>query len=195
MKRILLPLLMALAAALLVAPAAHAGDVRCTGKIGARSIGNNVVVPKGKTCTLAGTRVDGNVKVRPGARLNARGAKIEGNIQATSARYVLVSRRWNGQRYVRTRVDGDIQLDRGRGSNVRFAVIDGNLQVKQNRSRRQFAVRNRINGDLQAFSNRGGYRIFRNVIDGNLQCKSNKPRPGGGKNKVSGNKENQCRRL
>ena len=63
-------------------------------------------------------------------------------------------------------------------SEIRRAVIGGNLQSKQN-TRRQYAVKNRIDGDLQAFSNRNGYRIHRNVIDGNLQCKSNRPRPTG----------------
>jgi hypothetical protein len=38
-------------------------------------------------------------------------------------------------------------------------------------------------------------RIHRNVIDGNLQCKSNQPRPTGDRNRVQGNKENQCRRM
>ena len=36
-------------------------------------------------------------------------------------------------------------------------------------------------------------RVVRSRIDGNLQCKSNDPRPVGANNRVSGNKENQCR--
>jgi len=46
-----------------------------------------------------------------------------------------------------------------------------------------------------AFSNTGGVTIRYNTIDGNLQCKSNVPAPIGGFNQVSGNKEDQCRRL
>ena len=53
-------------------------------------------------------------------------------------------------------------------------------------------MKNRIDGDLQAFSNRNGYRIHHNVIGGNLQCKSNRPRPTGDHNRVEGNKEDQC---
>lgn len=33
------------------------------------------------------------------------------------------------------------------------------------------------------------------AIDRNLQCKSNSPRPTGGKDRVHGNKEDQCPRL
>jgi hypothetical protein len=83
---------------------------------------------------------------------------------------------------------------RSRFSEIRRAVIGGNLQSKQN-NRQQYAVMNRIGADLQAFSNRNGYRIHRNVIDGNLQCKSNSPRPTGDHNRVQGNKEDQCRRM
>ena len=32
-------------------------------------------------------------------------------------------------------------------------------------------------------------------VDGNLQCKSNSPAPKGARNKVKGNKEDQCRRF
>jgi hypothetical protein len=72
--------------------------------------------------------------------------------------------------------------------------IGGNLQNEQNRGR-QVAVRDRIDADLQAFSNHGGVLILGNVIDGSLQCKSNSPPPRGGNNRVQGNKEDQCRNL
>jgi hypothetical protein len=52
--------------------------------------------------------------------------------------------------------------------------------------------RNGVIGDVRAFSNKGGVRVFGNRIDGNLQCKSNDPNPVGDNNRVSGNKENQC---
>ena len=51
----------------------------------------------------------------------------------------------------------------------RRVIIGGNLQTKQNDGR-QVAVGNRIDADLQAFSNEGGVRILDNVIDGNLQA-------------------------
>jgi hypothetical protein len=52
-----------------------------------------------------------------------------------------------------------------------------------------------VTGDVQFFENRGQIEIRRNWINGNLQCKENRPRPIGGRNRVGGNKEDQCRRL
>lgn len=183
-----------LAAILVTAGPAHADDRRCSGTIGARSIDGNVIVPRGQTCRLNGTRVDDNVFVRANARLFARGVRIGGNIQAEDHQLVNVLRRKVDGRFVRSHVGSDVQLTSGRFSEIRHAVIGGNLQSKQN-NRQQYAVANRIDGDLQAFSNRGGYHIDRNVIHGNLQCKSNSPRPTGDHNRVQGNKEDQCREM
>jgi hypothetical protein len=193
MKHVLI-IIVVLAAILVTAGPAHADDRRCSGTIGARSIDGNVIVPRGQTCRLNGTRVDDNVFVRANARLFARGVRIGGNIQAENHQLVEVLRRKIDGRFVRSRVGSDIQLTSGRFSEIRRAVIGGNLQSKQN-NRQQYAVANRIDGDLQAFSNRGGYHIHGNVIDGNLQCKSNRPRPTGDHNRVKGNKEDQCRRM
>ena len=178
----------------MAAAPAQADDRRCLGTIGAVHVDGNVIVPSGANCRLRGTRVDDNVFVRRGAVLKAFGVRVGGNIQANNHRRVLVKRRRVDETAVRSRVGADIQLfDGGRGK-VRRAVIGGNLQVKQN-SGFQAAVRNVIGADLQAFSNDGGFRIRANRIDGNLQCKSNNPRPFGGKNRVQGNKEDQCSRL
>ena len=194
MKQLLVMTVVLATAILVAAGPAHADDRRCSGTIGARSIDGNVIVPRGTTCRLNGTRVDDNVFVRAGARLIARGVRIGGNIQADDHQLVRVIRREVDGRLVRSRIGADIQLVSGRLSEIRRAVIGGNLQSKQNK-RQQYAVRNRIDGDLQAFSNRNGYRIHRNVIGGNLQCKSNSPRPTGDHNRVEGNKEDQCRHM
>ncbi len=194
MKQLLVMTVVLATAILVAAGPAHADDRRCSGTIAARSIDGNVIVPRGKTCRLNGTRVDDNVFVRAGARLIARGVRIGGNIQADDHQLVRVIRREVDGRLVRSRIGADIQLVSGRFSEIRRAVIGGNLQSKQN-NRQQYAVRNRIDGDLQAFSNRNGYRIHRNVIGGNLQCKSNSPRPTGDHNRVEGNKEDQCRHM
>ncbi|MGH3024030.1 MAG: hypothetical protein ACRDNI_10270 [Gaiellaceae bacterium] len=194
MERMLITVVVVATSMLVLGGPAYADDRRCAGTIGARTIDGNVIVPAGRTCRLVGTRVDDNVFVKANARLIARGVRVGGNIQAENHLLVRVIGRWVGGRYVRSRIGGDIQLFSGRFSEIRRAVIGGNLQSKQN-NRRQYAVMNRIGADLQAFSNRNGYRIHRNVIDGNLQCKSNRPRPTGDHNRVQGNKEDQCRRM
>lgn len=192
--RLLLALPVVMVASLLGAPPALADDRRCTGTIGAVHIDGNVIVPAGATCRLIRTRVDDNVFVRDGAVLVARGVRVGGNIQATEHRRVLVAPRKVDDTVVRSRVGGDIQLFDGVRGRVRRAVVGGNLQVKQNTGF-QGNVRNDIDGDLQAFSNSGGYRIYANRIGGNLQCKSNDPPPYGGKNVVEGDKEDQCAKL
>ncbi|WP_067435803.1 hypothetical protein [Nocardioides jensenii] len=176
MKRMLalaaLPITLATTFVGISAPAAQAGDDRvCRGAIGARYIDGNVIVPRGATCSLNGTRVDGDVKVYRNARLVASGVKVGGNIQAGHAKRVVVRVRSG----VPSRVDGNIQLKAGTNGGV--------------------IARARVNGDIQLFSNRGRFTVRGNVVDGNLQCKSNKPRPVGGNNRVEGNKENQCRGL
>jgi hypothetical protein len=134
-----------------------------------------VIVPKGATCTLAGTRVDGNVFVCDNATLYARGAVIGGNVQAENHRWVVVrDRKVNNGQVKRSRVDGSIQLKQGGGGKL---------------------LRSVVNSDIQLFSNNGRVTVRRNVVGGNLQCKSNNPRPVGGNNKVGGNKEDQCRGL
>jgi hypothetical protein len=194
MKQMLIMTVVLAASILVTAGPAHADDRRCSGTVGARSIDGNVIVPSGRTCRLNGTRVDENVFVRANARLIARGVRVGGNVQAENHQLVKVIRRKVAGGFVRSRVGADIQLTSGRFSEIRRAIIGGNLQSKQN-NRQQYAVGNRIDADLQAFSNQNGYRVHRNVIDGNLQCKSNSPRPTGDHNRVAGNKEDQCRRM
>jgi hypothetical protein len=164
------------ATGLLLVPAAGpaaADDRRCAGTIGKRTIDDNIVVPRGQTCRLLGTRVEGNVIVRPNARLIVRGAYVDGNIQGEGQRRVVV-RPLDGKRTV---VKGNIQLKKGKNG--------GRL------------TRTRVDGDIQLFGNAGGKRfvVRGNVVDGNLQCKNNSPRPTGGNNRVDGNKEGQCRGL
>jgi hypothetical protein len=164
----------ALTASLLASPPAYADDRRCAGTLRAVSIDDNVIVPKGKTCTLVGTRIDGNVIVKGNAKLVAKGVRVGGNIQAENHRRVVVKPRWVDGKRKRSFVDGSIQLKQGGGGRILRVVVGS---------------------DIQLFSNNGRFEVRRNRVDGNLQCKSNNPRPIGGGNIVQGNKEDQCRRL
>jgi hypothetical protein len=166
------------------APSAWADDYPCPPNRGAVTIDGNIVV-RG-TCTLNGTNVKGNVLMYSGT-LRVVGANIDGSIQVKNGSSVRVEN---------TLVKGDIQLEKlaGATSVMLRNSVDGNIQMKQNR--KYLDVRaNRVGADIQAFSNTGGLRIANNSVDGNLQCKSNTPAPTGSGNIVSGNKEDQCRRL
>ncbi|OAB86458.1 hypothetical protein AWH69_14100 [Janibacter melonis] len=73
--------------------------------------------------------------------------------------------------------------------------VDGNIQSEGHRST-QNAIRNRVKGDIQLFSNPSGTKyVYDTSVDGNLQCKSNTSAPKGWDNTVRGTKEDQCRRL
>ena len=151
---------------------AHAEERRCTGTIRAVAIDGDVVVPQGATCKLAGTRVDGSVKVYRDATLHAKGVKVNGNVQAESFRRVEVTPRTVDGVVQRSRIGGSVQVKQGGGGEVRRTVVKA---------------------DIQVFSNDARWAIYNNAIDGNLQCKSNAPRPVGDRNRVGGNKEDQCK--
>lgn len=151
---------------------AHAEERRCTGVIRAVAIDGDVVVPQGATCTLVGTRVDGSVKVYGNAALYARGIQVNGNVQADNFRRVEVTPRSVNGVLHRSRIGGSIQVKQGGGGEVRRTVVAA---------------------DIQVFTNDGRWAIYDNAVGGNLQCKSNAPVPVGARNRVDGNREDQCR--
>lgn len=65
---------------LVVQPASGALVTRCTGVAGAVTVPNNLVVPRGQSCTLEGTTVTGDVRVQAGADLALEGATVTGNV-------------------------------------------------------------------------------------------------------------------
>ncbi|WP_208675219.1 polymer-forming cytoskeletal protein [Synechococcus elongatus] len=166
-------------------PAAWADEQVCQGTIGAITV-DNLKVPSGKTCTLNGTRVQGNIKVESQAILKANRVRVEGDIQADRSRNIEVSQG--------SVIGGNIQVKQGSATQITNTRIDGDLQFESN-SGRLIATQNQIDGNLQAFQNFGGLSIQSNVVNGNLQCKENRPKPIGGFNMVRGDKEDQCSRL
>lgn len=175
----------------------------------------NVLVYSGGRLTTTGARIDGNIQAKDAISVtvtkstfvdgdiqleNLRGASsavtdstVMGNIQLkTNRQAVTVSR---------NEVDGDIQFESLRvfsstdKGSVTGNLVKGNIQLKSNYLPLTVAS-NDVDGDVQAFSNRANpLAISSNRIDGNLQCKDNNPAPIGSNNRVSGNKEDQCRRL
>lgn len=126
---------------------------------------DNLRVPQGATCVLNRTRVKGTIKVQRKATLRATRVRVVGNVQAENHKHVEVRS---------SRIGGSIQVVQGGSSTV---------------------VGNKVTADVQYFENRGAIVVSTNTVNGNLQCKENSKRPTGGGNRVSGNKEDQCRRL
>jgi hypothetical protein len=171
---------------LLALAPAFAGDVICSGLIGADDIDVNVVVQG--SCILDGTTIDGNVTIENGGSLLAIDAFVGGSIQTDDAKRVRVKQ---------SEVIGDIQLtgvDGLRKSEVTDTFVGGTVDVHH--SDAAFTIsRNEIDSDLKANDNTGGVTIVKNVVGGNLQCQGNDPAPIGGFNVVDGTKEDQCELL
>jgi hypothetical protein len=157
----------------------------CRGTIGAITV-QNVIVPPDATCTLEGTRVEGNAEVLARGTLIARGASIGANVQAEGHKEVRIGRS--------SSVAGSIQVGQGAKVSVNDTRITGDLQVDANSGPIE-ARRNRVGGSIQIVGNRGANVIDSNRVAGNLQCKENLPAPTGSGNVVEGVKEDQCRRL
>ena len=169
------------ALSIVAAPAAYAEEYVCTSSIGAITV-DNLFVPAGRSCTLTGTVVQGNIVVGTNASLTASNVRVNGSVQAVGGKNVVVRRG--------SRVNGDVQLKQGGSANIANTTIGGTLLFQSN-LRALKANANSIGGDLQAFQNRGGASITRNVINGNLQCKENAPAPTGFGNTAT-SKEDQC---
>jgi hypothetical protein len=178
---ILLAMIAALGLMWLSAGSVHAADATCTGSLGAQHF-ENLEVPAGATCTLNGTRIDGNIKVYNNATLLANSVTVGGNVQAEGAANVTVSSN--------STVGGSIQVKQGGGATVNQVQVNGDIQLESNRAALTVAF-NRVGGNVQVFQNSGGATINDNIINGNLQCKQNNPPPTGARNQAA-SYEDQC---
>jgi hypothetical protein len=176
------------ASLLLWAPVALADDTVCQGILGEVTV-VNLIVPDGSTCTLNGTRVEGNIHVGTGATLGANGVDVDGNIQAEGAQSVNVA----ALHGVRSFVGGNIQIKQGGTALIDSVDIGEDLQFEENRDP-VGATYNEVGGNLQAYKNTGGVFIINNRIAENPQCFDNNPPPMGGHN-TAGDKDGQCEGL
>jgi hypothetical protein len=165
--------------------AANADETDCVGAMGAVTV-DNLRVPEGATCELAGTIVQGTIKVETDATLRAHSVSVVGNVQGENAERVVLES---------SEIGGSVQVKQGGGAEVTESRITGDVQLDQNEGAAQRVADNDVNGSVQVMTNVGGVEISQNIIDGNLQCKENVPPPTGGGNDVQGNAEDQCAML
>lgn len=178
----LFSIFLALGLILLSTNTALADDFPCTGSLGPVTV-DNLRVPQNATCTLNGTRIEGNIFVETNATLHAYNVHVDGNIQAEYAARVNV--------YPGSFVGGSIQIVQSGAADISGVQINSDLYFDDN-TRFLNAADNVIGGNLQAFQNTGGVAINANTIDGNLQCKENYPAPTSAGNLVMGSMEDQC---
>lgn len=186
-KRVMLIVLASFLALIVAMPVAMAEERECRGTIGATTV-DNLLVPKGATCTLNGTKVKGTVKVANGAKLYASAIRVVGNVQSEGFQAVVLK--------ADSRIGGNVQLENGqRGGNGKVVAsrINGDLQFFSNKAK-MVSRGSTILANLQAVSNTGGVVLKNNTIAENLQCKQNNTAPVGGGNRA-GDKEGQCRNL
>src|SRR5687767_13811258 len=146
MRKSLLAAAVAAVPMFVAVPSAHAGDTECTGPLSGPH--DNVVVPSGALCGLAGADVSGNVKVFAGGLLVVRESSVAGNVQAEPGHLGVFLA--SG-----TVVDGDVHL---KGSvpflfsGVERVVIGGDFQYEEN-GNPLLAVDSRIGGNVKVEKN------------------------------------------
>ncbi len=196
---------------------------RCNGTLAAITV-DNVFVPRGATCTLAGTQVRGNVQVSIDGAIIANGARISGSVQAEDARSVVIA--------ANTNIVGDVQVKRRATTRIEASTIRGNLHIEETGASvtasdsrvdgdvqvtkassadlARLAVRGDVHlgenlgarrsdaltvgGNMQIEKNLGGVTLLGNRITQTLECKENIPAPTGSGN-VANEKKEQCRAL
>jgi hypothetical protein len=200
MRRLVLLLSASLLSTLVVfttAPAALAGDTKCTGLV-MGTIPGNLIVPRGQVCTLKNARVLGNVYVRPTGALNTQeNVHVDGSIQADQPQ-------WIGLGYPfgtpRNTVGGNVQIKKtistppvaiGAFNFICNTDVSGDVQIEESTVNAPWdigyshsctagtptgpaAFGNIIRGDLQLYKNEQRVRIAQNDIVENLQFFDNK---------------------
>jgi hypothetical protein len=199
--------LLALAAVAFPARPVLADDFECVGTAPPGLVFENLIVPSGAACELAGHTILGNVKILAGASLTAQGITVGGNVQADGHDSLLMAASSVRNGSVQAKkgtglstsligvwVGGDVELADSDHGFV-FAsgnTFGGNGKIEKNETGFYDLRGNIIAGNLQFFTNAGPSFIQDNTIAGNLQCKENVPPPVGAPNAVGGHAEEQC---
>jgi hypothetical protein len=168
--------------------AGPSGNVTCAGNtFTGTTIGGNLTVPAGSTCTLTDVTVAGNVKVDGGTLIDTASV-IRGNLQTNNAAGIYVQ---GGE------IDGNVQVQGTTGSpaigndstanDLCGASVSGNVQVQNNGVGAPFDIGAApdcstplsIGGNLQVQNNAGTVLVGKalngagNSAKGNIQVKNN----------------------
>ena len=146
---------------------AHADTTTCTTVL--TGTYDNVVVPSGADCILAGAQVTGNVRVESGASLHAIAATtIGGNVHGIHSRFVLLQ--------FQTQVGGNLHIHGGdAGTTSGFDIltsIGGNAQIELNAGK-TFVDAAIVGGQLHIMRNSGCIEAEFNTVGGNVRVEDN----------------------
>lgn len=145
---------------------------------------DNVTVPSGMACSLAGTIVRGSVQVQPGGILLAANVQVAGSVQGDQATHVQVTG-------TATRVTGNIEVEGGGSTRLAGAQVTGDVFVDGLTGIASLRSL-RVGGNIQLQDGLGGGEVIGNRATGNLQCTGNTPPPVASGN-VAASIEGQCR--
>jgi len=180
--------------AVIVAPAVAASDTPCVGVL--TGVHDNVIVPEGQSCVLAGAVIRGNLFVRPQARLRdsvQTPNNVVGNLFAFEAQFVSLQNTHvvgdadlkrtrisllggEGQRF---RVDGDLLVEEASGVFISGASVGGDLDVIKASPSSAFGLFAVVRGvpvgqNLNVRdSNATQIEVSRNEVGGSIQVQNN----------------------
>lgn len=126
-------------------PAPSNGE--CRGSIGAQSF-ENLFVPDGQSCTLNGTRIDGNLTVGTGVNPQVTSIRLSA---ATFKPKALTSVSVTSNSFV----GGSIQIKQGGSATIKNVKVNADIQLDSNSSQIE-AINNHVGGNFQAMSSSGG---------------------------------------
>lgn len=166
---------------------------RCDGEGGAVTIPTDLVVPRGASCVLTGTVIQGDVRVAPDADLITSGVTIEGDIRVTGNAYLemeessvdgrIIQRAAFGSFLSATAHGDDIDARSGSGDYAGFVITDdadasgdvkvfgGELLLENSEVAGDVIARDGLYADVYDTFIDGELRSLRNE-DGSIVCSS-----------------------
>jgi hypothetical protein len=140
------------------------GDVACTGVVANVSV-DNVVVPEGAVCVLAGTQVRGNVLAKPGSTLQVSpGTQVFGNVEAKQGARLFVSP---------SKFGGHVKCDGCLVVSISSSLIGGNLQSVG--AAGAFVFRTDVGGNVEIVGTTGVAPVMLSqaVVGGDVKLEKN----------------------
>lgn len=166
MKKLVVVGIVVVSVVLAGAPRALADVTKCDGAL--TGTHDNVIVPSGEHCEMAGGTVTGNVLVKSGASLRASASTIAHNVIGTDSAWVCLQ--------LGTQVGGNFMVSGGAaGTTTGFDIstsVGGNAKVMQNAGLTFIDAAN-VGGNVDVSMNTGTLEIEFNTIGGNVKIFDN----------------------
>jgi hypothetical protein len=197
---------------LVAAPAAMADDTTCVGVL-PPGVYDNVVVPSGASCVIAGAEIRGNLKAEPGSQIiDVRNSTIHGNVEgdsfssfdlhgSTVGGNVTLKKFTTNVQVCETQVREDLQVEDGQGRvelgnppTCAGNQVGENLQAYKNVITVYLAINgNMVGKNLQVYENvgLGPKTVEDNTVGQIVQCFKNEPPFKGGPNQAP-EREGEC---